>query len=67
MENNKGGNEMTNEKYVIGEVYWFKNERAGRNIQSCGILESFENGKARMFNKRFGYIRVTIENLNEHN
>ena len=55
-------------KYIIGETYWFKNEYAGRNRQSSGTLERFiGNDRALMYNKRWGFITVTIKNLDEHN
>ena len=55
-------------KYTIGKTYWFKNEYAGRNMQSCGTLERFiGDNEAEMYNKRYGLIVVTIDNLDQHN
>ena len=57
-----------NEKYIIGEAYWAKNPMAGRNKQSCGTLIGWtEDGKAILYNKRWGNIYATIENLDSHN
>lgn len=55
-------------KYVIGNIYWFKNTLAGKNSQSCGVLKGWDNeGRAIMHSKRWGYISVTLKNLEEHN
>ncbi len=56
------------EKYKIGEVYWASNERAGRNMQSCGELIGWtEDGLAILWNKKWGRIYATVKNLDEHN
>jgi len=55
-------------KYVVGEKYWFANPRAGQNMQSCGKLVDFDRyGNAVVFSERYGYITVTVENLDRHN
>ena len=70
---NKGGCNMRGRninrgKYRIGETYWAKNPKAGRNTQSCGILVGWTgDGKAILENKRWGTIYATIANLNKHN
>lgn len=55
-------------EYKFNETYWFKNELAGRNMQSSGkLVEIDKYGNYLMFNSRYGYITVTKENLDAHN
>ena len=55
-------------KYIIGETYWASNKAAGKNIQSCGELIGWtKDGMAILYNKRWGRIYATIENLDQHN
>ena len=59
------GEEMT---YKIGEKYWVKNPAAGRNRMTCFTLIEWENDfVALMFNDRYGYMRFSKDNLDEHN
>lgn len=54
--------------YKIGEKYWASNPKAGRNIQSPGTLAGWdEYNNAILFNDRWGYWHVSIENLDSHN
>lgn len=58
----------TKHEYIIGEFYYAKNPKAGRNMQSGGVLIGWtDDGKAILENKRWGKIYATIQNLNEHN
>jgi len=55
-------------QYIIGETYWAKNPAAGRNMQTCGELIGWaDDGRAILYNKRWGKFYATIENLDEHN
>ena len=59
---------MNKEKYIIGETYWATNKKAGRNMQSCGILIGWKDeNTAILENKRWGKIYATVENLDSHN
>ena len=56
------------EKYQIGETYWATNPKAGRNKQSCGVLIGWTpDHLAILWNKNWGTIYATEENLNNHN
>ena len=55
-------------KYEIGDTYWASNPKAGKNKQSCGTLIGWtKGGKAILYNRRYGEIRATLEDLNAHN
>lgn len=55
-------------KYTIGEIYWASNLKAGKNKQSNGkLLGWLSNNIAILFNKKWGVIYATLENLEEHN
>lgn len=56
------------DKYEIGGFYYASNPLAGRNMQSGGTLVGWtESGKAVLYNKRWGNILATVENLDAHN
>lgn len=60
------GGGITN--YEIGGFYYASNPLAGRNMQSGGTLVGWtESGKAILYNKRWGNIIATVENLDAHN
>ena len=57
-----------NNFYKIGEKYWASNPLAGRHMQSNGTLVGWDKyGNAILFNDRWGYLTVSIENLDSHN
>ena len=54
--------------YRIGEKYWASNPKAGKNIQSNGILIDWDQyNNAILFNQHWGYWYATKENLDKHN
>ena len=55
-------------EYVIGNTYWASNPKAGKHMQGCGELIGWKNRTtAMLFNKRWGIIFATKENLDKHN
>lgn len=54
--------------YTVGETYWATNPKAGKNRQSCGKLMGWKDqDTAILYNKRWGIIFATKENLDKHN
>lgn len=54
--------------YIIGNVYWVHNPKAGKNMQSPGKLISWvDNTIAMLYNERWDILFADIENLNKHN
>ena len=55
--------------YQIGQTYWVSNPKAGKNKQTCGELLGWaaNNTLAILYNKRWGMLYASIDNLNKHN
>ncbi len=54
--------------YKVGVKYWATNPKAGCNKQSCGTLTGWTtDGKAILYNERWGTIIADVANLDAHN
>ena len=55
-------------EYQFGKLYWVTNPKAGKHTQSCGELVKWvDENTAMLYNKRWGIIFATKENLDKHN